>query len=259
MKRTKRQQECEAFAAIVEVCKLHRDVWCTHELSNRAIARLYNSVEMLHRAIDNQEPDYPRPRRGSVHYRVPKKEVMFRLVDRASGIYTVLERRFYVSSQAELRTQLPARETMPTEEEALVIFCTTLLERLPDEVKGRTRRGSLGHSIRLLNAALDQYILCHLPPKPLIQTQQTVGTYRRCLNSCIRVLLEMVDPCIPRYVGHSTFVQAYHASRKVVIKLTVDARRTYFVERTGTASLRHKDALRWTPWNDKTAQENQQP
>ncbi len=254
MTKKSRQNQCAAFTEMVNVCARHREVWCKHEVSNRAMARFYTSVDMLHEAIDNKEPDYHTPKPGSPHYRVPREKVMQRLVDRVNAVYELLDKPWAGVSRSDVRSRLPLRSEMPVEEKELVAFCTTVYERLAEHPDAHTWEGSMWNVQRMLKAALDQYALCDVAPRPVIQTQQTVGTYRRCFNSCIRALIEMVDPCIPRYAEHRAFQEEYLAARKTIMRLSVDARRTYYVSGYGAASLRHTRAEEWTPWNDPAGQ-----
>lgn len=250
MDKKKRASECAAFARMVEVCAKHRAVWCQHEISNRAFARFYTSVDMLQAAIDNKEEDYYVPKPGSPYYRPPKEEVMRRLVDRVSNVYEHLARP---SSRIRV-DDLPPRSMMPTDEVGLVRFCMAVDWHLGQHPETRTTFGSFSHLYRMLHTALRQYAAHTAPPEPSIQTARSMGAYRRCLNSCLRALIERVDPCLPRYAEHREFQEEYFVARKKIMALTVDARRTYHVAGYGAASLRHTRANEWTPWNDPAAQ-----
>ncbi|QQR84890.1 MAG: hypothetical protein IPJ76_09665 [Flavobacteriales bacterium] len=245
-----RANECAAFARMVEVCQKHRAVWSKHEVSNRAIARFYTSVDMLLAAIDNKEEDYYTPRPGSPYHRLPKELVLQRLVDRANAVYDHLEKP---SSRVRV-DDLPPRSMMPFDEAGLVRFCAAIDAQLGQHRESRATFGSFSNLYRLLHAALKQYAESTAPQQPLIQTARSMGAYRRCLNSCLRALIERVDPCLPRYAEHREFQEEYIAARKNIMAITVDARRTYHVAGYGAASLRHTRANEWTPWNDPLAQ-----
>jgi hypothetical protein len=60
------------------------------------------------------------------------------------------------------------------------------------------------------------------------------------------MLLERVDPVMPRYREHTTFQQAYREAREAVAALCIGGRLTYHVDGIGQVSGVHRDAFK--PW-----------
>lgn len=228
-----------AFEALVAVCQAHREVWCRDELSNRAMARLFNSVELLGKLEPVQE-EPPRKSRSST-----SDGGLWRVVHRLDRLYDQLE---LTDTRLEGKHQLPARVDMPLEREELLVHAARVVRVLeqyamdfalmgidPDQAEGLTYaiRQAMERTRQAERAAL-------------MQPAGLMSMYQRQLNACLRMLLERVDPVMPRYREHVAFQQAYQQAREAVAALCIGGRLTYHVDGIGQVSGLHREAFK--PW-----------
>lgn len=228
-----------AFEGLVAVCQAHREVWCTDELSNRAMSRLFNSVELLGKLEPVQEE--PRRKGGTS----ASDGGLWRVVQRLDWLYDQVER---TDMGLAGKRALPARVDLPLEREQLLVYAERVVRVLeqyaldfalmgvdPDRAVG------LAHAIHQARLRTK-----HVERAALMQPADLVGMYQRQLNACLRMLLERVDPVMPRYREHVAFQQAYQQAREAVAALCIGGRLTYHVDGIGQVSGLHRDA--YTPW-----------
>lgn len=215
VRRTKRRaKEVQQFTHLVQVCMAHRAVWCTHALSNQAMAALFNAVDML--VKEQFVVDEPPLRRVQGRGRAIELPL---LAERLAGIYTLLYAEPSVRELAELgRGPVPPRSAIPTGPDALVAFAAGVRTTLKEDAGLRARAGI--HYYHLLN--LNTSIKRCAPVKP---PPHRIDTYARQLNSCLRHLLERVDPVMVRFAEHKAFSTAYKTARRPLLKLEVAARK----------------------------------
>jgi len=234
-----RSRNRAAFEALVAVCEAHRDVWCRDELSNQAMSRLFNSVELLGKLEPEEEAP---PRKGGSS---TSEGGLWRVVHRLDRLYDRLDQ---LATGLEAKRQLPARVDMPLEREALLVYAervVRVLERYAMDFElagiGPAWAEGLADAIRYAKARTQ-----HAERVALMQAPGRMSMYQRQLNACLRMLLERVDPVMPRYREHAAFQQAYREAREAVAALCIGGRLTYWVDGIGQVSGLHRDAFK--PW-----------
>ena len=228
-----------AFEALVAVCWAHREVWCRDELSNRAMARLYNSVELLGKLEPVQE-EAPRKNGSST-----SDGGLWRVVYRLDRLYDQLE---LTDRRPVGKRQLPARVDMPLEREDLLVYAERVVRVLEQYAMDfalmgidRDQAEGLAHAIRQARERTRQ-----AERATRMQPAGLMSMYQRQLNACLRMLLERVDPVMPRYREHVAFHQAYQQAREAVAALCIGGRLTYHVDGMGQVSGLHREAFK--PW-----------
>jgi hypothetical protein len=124
-----RGQVCAAFEHLVEVCQANVSIWCAHELSNKAMSRLFNSVELLRAETRDREQVVVAPEgsaEGMPLWHSSRPDFyLHRIVQRLDKVYDRLIAPAHGEAPA-LAAQLPPREQMPTEPTELVRFARQL-------------------------------------------------------------------------------------------------------------------------------------
>lgn len=232
-----RSRNRAAFEALVAVCEAHRDVWCRDELSNQAMSRLFNSVELLGKLERELEAE-----RNS---RSASEPGMWRVIHRLDVLYDRVDQ---LAPGLEAKRQLPARADIPLEGDALLVYAervVRVLERYATDLEAVgidpdwTER--FASAIRYAQARRE-----HAEREALTQPAGLMHMYQRQLNACLRMLLERVDPVMPRYREHAALQEAYREAREGVAALCIGGRQTTRVDGLGQVSGSHRDAL--TPW-----------
>ncbi len=250
-RKIRRGQVCAAFEHLVEVCQAHVSIWCAHELSNKAMSRLFNSVELLRAETRDREKVVVEPEgsaEGMPHWQSSRPDFyLHRIVERLDKVYDRLITPANVEAPA-LAFQLPPREQMPTEPTELVRFarqvCEILLAHPAEMNAARVYEGTPV----LINAALRDHARSLLPKRPPQERGRSM--YERQLNACLRMLVEKVDPALTRYRSERAFIKDYKAARRQVEKLLMPVRQTYFVKGAGLVSARHPVVMEFAAMQD---------
>jgi len=229
-----------AFQDLVQVCMDHREVWCAQAISNQAMARLFTAVELLAGVEHERERVVPPPRDI-------KAEAHYRLCNHLIGIFEQVELCAIKDPDLpNVEALLATRAQMPDEGHALVTYAQHVLELVKNAPGAFRTEGMHKQRVEWLDRALQAYSLqWDAPPKPVLQYASTMSMYQRLLNTCIRHLLELVDPVMTRYPKRSEFATHYRKARKKIQKLDIGTRMTYHVDGVGQVSERHTHAKEW--------------
>ncbi|MBK9289038.1 MAG: hypothetical protein IPN38_15485 [Flavobacteriales bacterium] len=220
-KKTRTEQraaEVQLFTQLVQVCMEHRAVWCTHALSNQAMAALFNSVELLAKVQHVVDPPPPTPAEHALD------SAIYTLRKRIENTYRMLEHAQQHPADEGTVEQQPIRPlrrpSLTKTESELLAFATALCNAL-----ALGKGPSYAHHLAVLQSSIATCTKrLHLAERSR-RMSNVYNTYPRQLNSCLRHLVERVDPVTIRFAEHTPFSTAYKAARKPLLKLEVGARK----------------------------------
>ena len=138
-------------------------------------------------------------------------------------LYTLLHTQPTVPHSWEVgMLAIPARTALPTDTNALVELADQVYQALLQAPAQCAAVGIKPHKLIQFKASLKRCA----PHKGIVRhNNNSIGTYDRQLNSCLRHLVERVDPVTIRFAEHTAFSTAYKAARRPLLKLEVAARR----------------------------------
>ena len=168
-----------------------------------------------------------------------KADMLLTILERMNVLVDFLEDlRGDYQHAAEL---LPARSTLPAEDEGIVAFCREVYTRLLPVPGATTVRGGFAARMRNLNATLTMYADNYEKSPDEVQIKTAAPDYHdQRRDHCLHLLLVQVDAHMHKFAEHIAFQDAFHEARMTVMRLTVRTRAAYF--RTRKPWLQEMDA-----------------
>lgn len=221
-----RRAERAAFRAVADVLQANRHRWEYHGNWRFSFERFCSAVD--HLCGIGSPTTGPSARQVPGRWENLKADALMRMVERMNLLVDFVEDpRSGVADAAHL---LPARSTLPLDDEGIVAFCRAVYSSLRPLPGATTIRGGFASRMRNLNASLSLYAHYEdhkgqqVQRPTIIEDEQYVSRREICLH----LLLVQVDGQMHKLARYVAFQDAYHEARAVLMKLTVQAREDFF-------------------------------
>ena len=220
-----RRQECAAFRAVANVLMANHSIWRSYRPVNFSLQRFCDKVDRLCDTGEYAPPIKEEPDPMTLENR--RADQLLIILERMNGLVDFVEDpKGDYQHAAEL---VPARSKLPADDEGILAFCRAVHTSLLHVPGATTVRGGFAARMRNLNAALTLFADYYQKSPEEEQPKSTAPDYHdQRRDHCLHLLLVQVDACMHKFAEHIAFQDAYHEARMVVMRLTVQTRKTYF-------------------------------